>query len=58
MKNEIIIMCCHRNPYDRAMKIAGAKFVEIGNAIETHPELEAAINEKTAGVVFLYNQRC
>ncbi|MFZ2330632.1 MAG: aminotransferase class V-fold PLP-dependent enzyme [Atribacterota bacterium] len=53
MKNEIIIMCCHRNPYDRAIKIAGAKFVEIGNAIETHPwELEAAINEKTAGVVF------
>lgn len=53
MKNEIIIMRCHRNQYDHAMIIAGAKFVEIGNAIETNPwELESAIGEKTAGVVF------
>lgn len=53
MKNEIIIMCCHRNPYDRAMIMAGAKFVEVGNAIETHPwEIDVAIGEKTAGVVF------
>ena len=53
MKNEIIIMRCHRNPYDSAMVLAGAKFIEIGNAIETHPwELEAAIGEKTAAVAF------
>lgn len=53
MKNEIIVMRCHRNPYDNAMIAAGARFVEIGNAIETHPwELEAAINEKTAAVAF------
>lgn len=53
MKNEIIIMKCHRNPYDRAIKIVGARFVEIGNAIETHPwELEAAIGERTAGIAF------
>jgi len=53
MKNEIIIMRCHRNPYDNAMILAGAKFTEIGNAIETHPwELEAAIGEKTAAVAF------
>lgn len=53
MKNEIIIMRCHRNPYDNAMILAGAKFIEIGNAIETHSwELEAAIGEKTAAVVF------
>ncbi len=53
MKNEIIIMCCHRNPFDRAMIMAGAKYVEVGNAIETHPwEIEVAIGEKTAGVVF------
>ncbi|HBY56410.1 MAG TPA: hypothetical protein DEG96_00865 [Candidatus Atribacteria bacterium] len=53
MKNEIIIMRCHRNPYDNAMIMAGAKFVEIGNAIETHLwELDSAIGEKTAAVAF------
>ena len=53
MRNEIIIMCCHRNPYDRAMITAGAKFLEIGNAILTYQwELESAIGEKTAAVVF------
>ena len=53
MKNEIIIMRSHRNPYDSAMVFAGARFAEIGNAIETHPwELKAAISEKTAAVAF------
>jgi len=53
MKNEIIIMRCHRNPYDNAMVLAGAKFIEIGNGIETHSwELEAAIGEKTAAIAF------
>jgi uncharacterized pyridoxal phosphate-dependent enzyme len=53
MKNEIIIMRCHRNPYDNAMLVAGAKFIEIGNAIETHIwELESAIGEKTAAIAF------
>lgn len=53
MKNEIIIMRCHRNQYDNAMITAGAKFIEIGNAIETHAwELEAVIGEKTAAIVF------
>lgn len=53
MRNEIIIMRCHRNPYDNAMITAGAKFIEIGNAIETHSwELETAIGGKTAAIVF------
>jgi uncharacterized pyridoxal phosphate-dependent enzyme len=52
-KNEIIIQCTHRNPFDRALRISGAQLFEIGNAIETHPfELEGAINEHTAAVVF------
>lgn len=52
-KNEIIIQCAHRNPFDRALRIAGAKLCEIGNAIETHPfELEGTINDHTAAVVF------
>jgi len=53
MKNEIIIMRCHRNPYDNAMIVAGAKFIEIGNAIETYSwEFKDAIGEKTAAVAF------
>jgi len=52
-KNEIVVMRCHRNPYDQAMKLGGGKFIEIGNAIETHPwELEESITEKTAAVAF------
>jgi len=52
-KNEIIIQCTHRNPFERAIRISGATLCEIGNAIETHPfELEGAINEHTAAVVF------
>ncbi|NLL61825.1 MAG: aminotransferase class V-fold PLP-dependent enzyme [Candidatus Atribacteria bacterium] len=53
MKNEFIIMRCHRNPYDQALIMAGAKLIEVGNAIETHLyEVEGAINEKTVGIVF------
>ncbi|MFW6007594.1 MAG: aminotransferase class V-fold PLP-dependent enzyme [Halanaerobiales bacterium] len=53
MENEIIVMRCHRNPYDQAIRTAGARFVEIGNAIENHPwQLESAINEKTAAIVY------
>ncbi|HOR42824.1 MAG TPA: hypothetical protein PK111_06670, partial [Atribacterota bacterium] len=53
MKNEFIIMRCHRNPYDQAMIMAGAKFIEVGNAIETHLwEVENAIGEETAGIAF------
>jgi L-seryl-tRNA(Ser) seleniumtransferase len=52
-KNEIIIQCTHRNPFERALLLAGAKLLEIGNAIETRPfELEGAINDHTAAVVF------
>lgn len=52
-KNEIVIQCTHRNPFERAVRISGAKLCEIGNAIETHPfELEGAINDRTAAVVF------
>lgn len=53
LANEIIVMKSHRCPYDQAMITVGAEFVEIGNAIDTHPwELEAAIGEKTAAVAY------
>jgi L-seryl-tRNA(Ser) seleniumtransferase len=52
-RREVVIMRCHRNPYDNAIPTAGARFVEIGDSIRTHPwELEAAIGENTAAVFY------
>ena len=54
MPNEIIIHTMHRFPYDQAYRAAGARLVEIGNYLFTHPwELEAAINARTAAVAYL-----
>ena len=54
MPNEIIIHTMHRFPYDQAYRAAGARMVEIGNYLFTHPwELEAAINARTAAVAYL-----
>lgn len=52
-KRNVVIMRCHRNPYDNAVSTAGGRFVEIGNSIHTHPwELAKAIDENTAAVFF------
>jgi uncharacterized pyridoxal phosphate-dependent enzyme len=54
LKNEVIIHCAQRIPYDPAVRLAGAQLVEIGNAIQTFPwELEAAIGPRTAAVVYI-----
>ena len=54
MPHEIIIHTMHRFPYDHAYRAAGARLVEIGNYLFTHPwELEAAITENTAAVAYL-----
>ena len=54
MPNEIIIHTMHRFPYDQAYRAAGARLVEIGNYLFTHPwELEAAIGARTAAVAYL-----
>ncbi|MEM2875386.1 MAG: aminotransferase class V-fold PLP-dependent enzyme, partial [Candidatus Bathyarchaeia archaeon] len=53
MKNEIIIQRMHRNPFDSCVRVSGAKFVEVGHNHGTEPwELEAAINEKTAAIIY------
>jgi len=54
MKNEVIILRCHRNPFDNAILATGAKIVEIGNIIEETKisELDDAINENTCAIVF------
>jgi L-seryl-tRNA(Ser) seleniumtransferase len=52
--NEIIIHCAHRIPYDPAVRLAGARLVEVGNALQTFPwEFEAVISERTAAVLFI-----
>jgi len=43
-KNQVLIQCCHRNPFERAIQMAGAKLTQFGDAIRTRPEdLESAI---------------
>lgn len=54
MKNEVIILKCHRFRYDQAIRQAGARLVEVGLADRSSPdEIEAAITEKTAAIAYL-----
>src|SRR5437763_3262328 len=54
MKSEAIIHRAHRNGYDHAVRVAGAKIVDIGYGHGTIPyQLEAAISERTALVCYL-----
>lgn len=53
VKNKVIIQCSHRNPFERAIKLAGAALSQIGDAIQTRPiDLESALDEDVAAVVF------
>lgn len=55
-KDEIIVMRCHRNAYDKALEETGARIVEIGDADETlEYDLEGSINPRTAAVFFFEN---
>lgn len=52
-KNEVIIHRAHRIPYDPAIRLAGARIVEVGNRLQTFPwELEAAVSPRTAMVFY------
>lgn len=51
MKNEVIIQKSHRFAYDHAVRAVGIRLIEI----ETRAQLEAAINERTAMLLFLNN---
>ncbi|MDA0832735.1 MAG: aminotransferase class V-fold PLP-dependent enzyme [Planctomycetota bacterium] len=64
MKNEFIIAREQRSGYDHAVRAAGARLVEVGfNEIIANAgvrrtevwEYEAAITEKTAGIVYVYS---
>src|SRR5215207_9070371 len=52
-KDEVIIHRVHRIPYDPAVRLAGARIIEVGNRLQTFPwELEAAITPRTAMVFY------
>jgi L-seryl-tRNA(Ser) seleniumtransferase len=54
MKDEIVIQWSSRVSYDRSFRVAGAKLVQVGVGSTEEWELEAAINEKTAAVAFVF----
>jgi len=51
MKSEVIIQKSHRFGYDHAVRNCGVRLVEV----ETREELEAAVNDKTAMMLFYNN---
>ena len=56
LKNEIVMHMSHRFPYDQCYTATGATIVNIGDGRRCHPwELEAAINENTAAVAYLFS---
>jgi D-glucosaminate-6-phosphate ammonia-lyase len=53
-RSEVIIHRAHRIPYDPAVRLAGARLVEVGDAEQTvEGELAAAISERTAAVLYV-----
>lgn len=56
MRNEVIVHKCQRNVWDQSVRQVGVTLVEIGLADRTEPwQLEAALSEKTASVVYFTN---
>ena len=52
-RDEVIVQRAHRIPYDPAIRLAGARIVEVGNRLQAFPwELEAAITPRTAMVFY------
>lgn len=51
MKSEVIIQKAHRFGYDRALRNCGVRFVEV----ETREDLERAVNDQTAMMLFYNN---
>jgi L-seryl-tRNA(Ser) seleniumtransferase len=49
MKNEVIIQKSHRFGYDHAVRAVGTRLIEV----ETREELQAAVNDRTAMMLYL-----
>ena len=58
MRDEIIIQACQRIQYDQALRVAGARLVVVGDAVRCDArEVEAAIGERTAALIFIVSPR-
>ena len=56
LKNEIVMHTAHRFPYDQCYTATGATIVNVGDGRRCHDwQLEAAINENTAAVAYLFS---
>jgi L-seryl-tRNA(Ser) seleniumtransferase len=59
LRNEIVVHRAHRNPFDHALRIAGARLVEFGylgppsGVGAYHWQMNAAFNERTAASFYL-----
>jgi L-seryl-tRNA(Ser) seleniumtransferase len=52
-KDEVIVQRAHRIPYDPAIRLAGARIIDVGNRLQTFSwELEAAFTPRTAMVFY------
>ena len=50
-RHEIVVHCAQRNPYDPAVRLAGARLVQVGNVMQTFDwELAVSLGERTAAV--------
>lgn len=57
-KNEVIVLSCQHNAYDKAIAAAGAKTIMVGDADETLEfDLEGAISGNTTAVFYFPNIR-
>ncbi len=58
MRNEIVIQACQRFQYDQALRTAGARLVDAGDAERcTRDQLVAAIGERTAALIYVVSPR-
>lgn len=56
MKNEVIVHGHGRVEYDFAVRQAGGRLIEIGGPDVTEPEeMESAISDRTAAIMYFYN---
>ena len=53
MKNEALILKCHREEYNQSARLAVARMIEVGSAIHCCVEqLEDAVTERTAMMIY------
>jgi L-seryl-tRNA(Ser) seleniumtransferase len=54
MKHDIVILRCHRIHYDQAVKLSGARFVEVGfSDFSGIDDIESFLTEQTAAILYI-----